>query len=87
MKLKVGKIYKFDWVDTYNFIGWHYEEDIDSRKVAGHFQSTVGFYVKGENDWHIVAAHKNPNTELGFPEWGNIVYIPKSAVKKVKSFS
>lgn len=86
-KLKPGKVYRFEWVDTYNFIGWHYEEDIDSQKVAGHFQETLGFYIKESGSWHIIAAHKNPNIELGFPEWGNIVYIPKSAIRKVKALN
>ena len=83
MKLKTGKIYRFNWLDTYNFLGWHFEDEINKKAVSGYFQSTIGFFIKEVDNWYVVAMHHNPNTELGFPEWGNISYIPKACVKKI----
>lgn len=83
-KIIRGKRYIFEWVDTYNFLGWHHEDEINDKSIdRKSFQETLGFYVKSLKEWHIVAMHYNPNSELGFPEWGNICYIPRSAVKKV----
>lgn len=82
--LKRGLRYEFLWIDTYNFIGWQYEDDIDGKTVDKEFQSTVGYYIKEIKGWYVAAMHHNPNYQLGFPQWGNIVYIPKHAVQKVK---
>lgn len=82
-KLKRGDKYEFLWLDTYNFIGWHFEDDIDGRTIDREFQSTIGFFIKRVKDWYVVAMMRNPNYELGFPQWGNICYIPCSAIKNI----
>lgn len=84
-KLIRGEKYEFLWVDTYNFLGWHHEDDIDGKTIDREFQSTLGYFIKNIKEWHIVAAHHNPNVDDGFPEWGNVVYIPRSAILKVRN--
>lgn len=86
MKLQRGQTYRFEWNDTYNFVGWHYEEDLPDKEVET-FQQSVGFFIKEATDWYIIAGHRNLNTKLGFPEWGNLVYIPKRSVKVIKKLS
>ena len=56
-----GKQYRFEWLDTYNFIGWYFEDDINEKAVKGYFQATVGFFVKEVKEWYVVAMHHNPN--------------------------
>lgn len=84
-KLIYGKKYEVLWLDTYNFIGWHHEDEIDGKMIDKQFQSTLGYFVKEVKDWYIFAMHKNPNVELGFPEWGNISYAPKKCIQKIRS--
>jgi hypothetical protein len=82
--LKQGEKYQIDWLDTYNFLGWHWEDEIDNKTVDYVFQSTLGHYIKTVKDWYIFAQHNNPNESFGFAKWGNVVYIPKGCVKAIK---
>lgn len=82
MKLIPKKQYRFDWFDTYSFTGWDSDDDIDDKTVRDIFQQTLGFFVKEDSVWYIVAKHFNPNS--GFKQWGDITYIPKGCVKKIQ---
>ncbi|GEM_PF-2686832 len=85
-KLTKGKMYLFEWNDTYNFVGWHYDEAIAEKEVKT-FQKTLGFFVKQSKTFFILATHHNLNVELGFPEWGTLSYIPMGSVKRITSVS
>lgn len=82
IKLEKGKVYLFEWNDTYGQTGWKDMEDIDASTVPV-LQSSVGFFVKRTEDWYIIAMHHN--TDLTFKEWGNVHWIPRGAVKSVTS--
>lgn len=82
-KLIKGAAYEVFWLDTYNFLGWHFEDEISGKTINKEFQTTIGYFVKQVKCWYIFAMHKNPNVELGFPEWGNIAYIPKKTIVRI----
>jgi hypothetical protein len=84
MRLTKGKQYRFDWLDTYSFIGWHNEEEINDLTMKC-LQKTVGFFVKEIKDWYVLATHHNPHNN--FKDWGTVCWIPKKSVKKIKNVS
>ncbi len=82
IKLKKGEKYWIEWNDTYTFQGWHDEDSIDERTVLNSFQSTIGFYVKGDKDWLILCMHLN--LQDGFDTYGNVCWIPRGCVVDIK---
>jgi hypothetical protein len=81
-KLIKGNYYLFSWLDTYNFNEWHSEKDIDEKTVNGAFQESAGFFVKKYRNWIIIAMHRNTNAP--FMEWGDVCWIPKGSILKIK---
>lgn len=83
-QLKIGKIYKFYWNDTYSQLGWKTIEDIDNQTYEMIHES-IGYFIKQTDTWYIIAMHKNP-TE-GFIPWADFTWIPKGAVQKITLLS
>lgn len=80
-KLIPGKIYLFEWNDTYGRQGWFDEQEIANNTPKAHLQRTVGHLIKETDDWYILATQRNQNPE--FSEWGAISWIPKGTVKNI----
>ena len=82
-KLKVGKIYKIEWDDTFSFNGWYDDEGLKSKtKDMNYLQKSVGIFAGEYQGYIIIATHENPNKD--FNGWGHPDWIPRGCIKKIK---
>jgi hypothetical protein len=80
-KLQKNKIYLIEWVDTYSYSGWHDENNVD-KLTQKDIIKTTGFFIKETNFFVILAM--SLNTYEDFAPYGNIKWIPKGCIVKIK---
>jgi hypothetical protein len=83
MKYKLNKnsLYLIEWVDTYSYVGWYLESDID-KLTRDDSTKTVGFFVKETDFFIILSMVLEENKD--FAPYSNIKWIPKGCIKEIK---
>lgn len=82
---KKGKIYRFEWNDTYSFDGWKNEEEIKELTLKNPLQITIGFFIEETDRWYIIGTNKNSHEH--YKTWGCITWIPRGVVEKIQELT
>jgi len=75
--------YEIEWVDTFGFSGWLTEDDIDEHIKNPATCLTVGYFVKEENGF-IVLAMGREIVKADFMPYNAPKFIPKCYIKSIK---
>jgi len=81
MRLKKHHKYEILWKDTYNYMGWWDEEDIDDRTYEADV-TTIGYFLKENRGYIIIVSAIQHNND--FKPYRNPVWIPKGFISKIR---
>ena len=75
---KKNKIIIIDWVDSCSYNGWRSDDDMGCKAGTLPCQ-TVGYLVNKSKT--AIAIAQNRTLAEGYKPYGDIIHIPKSAIK------
>lgn len=81
--MKRGKIYKIEWSDTFSYSNWMKEKTIDELSdINKKSIESIGYFIKEKNGFVIICQELEHNPD--FMPFGNVQWIPRGTIKKIK---
>ena len=83
-KLIKDNVYEIEWVDAFGFSGWFTQEEIDGKAEKPATNLTVGFFIKEENGFIILAMTRETGRD-DFAPYGTPKFIPRGYIKTIRA--
>ena len=75
--------YEIEWTDTFGFNGWFTNEEIDDKTKHPSIAKYVGYFIKEDNGFIILAMGRETNRD-DFAPYSTIKWIPKGYIRSIK---
>lgn len=78
--MKLPLIY-LEWEDAMSRSSWIDDSDLEAWSKDGFYVCQVGWVLKETSKFIMLASRRNPESEWGQTQWGNIQRIPKTWIR------